>query len=68
MEIFKAIESAKTYAVIPKANATKDEAVKIANTHYRIKKEDLKVEQGNVEGDFLYLEKGDYWVVSRRDK
>ena len=70
MEIFKANDG-HVYVAFPKKGVTKDEAVKIANKHFKCKKSLLLVQTGRVSGGGYVLKigvVGKYWVVSRRGK
>ena len=67
MEIFK--DGRTAFAVIPKKDAKKVEALKIANKHFKTATEKLEVRTGYVEGNALYLGgKADMWIVTRREK
>ena len=67
MEIFK--DGRTAFAVIPKKDAKKAEALKIANRHFKTATEKLEVRTGYVEDNALYLG-GDnsVWIVTRREK
>lgn len=70
MEIFKS--GRRTFVTVFKTEANKAEAVKIANKHFKVKLENLEVENGFVEGDDLTIfypfqkKKSNVWVVSKR--
>ena len=67
MEIYK--DGRKAFVVIPKKGTKKDDAVKIANKHFKTSLEGLEVRTGYVEGNALYLGgKADMWIVTRREK
>ncbi len=68
MEIFKAIGKNMTYAVIAKDKATKDEALRIANTHFKTKLDNLNIQSGSVDGEDLYLGKGEVWAISKKER
>lgn len=65
----------KTYIAIPKKRVnlsnkpiTKNEAIKIANKHFKTKLEALEVVSGKIveDGTLFVGSRGDWWVVYRR--
>ena len=65
----------KTYFAIPKNRPnggkkpiTKNEAIRIANKHFKVKLEALEVVSGKIDdnGTLLVGSRGDWWVVYRR--
>lgn len=67
MESFKD-NKGRRYIAINKAEHSKIDAVKIANVHFKKKKEDLIVQTGKmIDEETIKIGcRGDLWVVSRR--
>lgn len=66
MEIFKS--GRKSFVTVDKIDATKSEAIKIANRFFKEKIERLEVTSGTIKGETLHIGKGNVWVVSRRER
>ncbi len=70
MEVYKT-EDGRSYVVIG-SDKTKAEAVKEANKHFKVRKEDLKVCAGYIQDDTLYFEaskgRSKVWAVYRERK
>lgn len=61
-------ENGKTYIAYFKSELTKDEVLTIANYHFKVRKDELKVINGKLNEDGM-LEiggRGDMWVVFRK--
>lgn len=61
-------ENGKTYIAYLKSELTKDEALTIANYHFKVRKDELKVINGKLNADGM-LEiggRGNMWVVFRK--
>lgn len=58
----------RTYIAVAKENCSKEEAIKVANRHFKIKKNLLEVQSGklNKDNDLEIGVRGDLWVVSRK--
>ena len=66
MNIYKA--GRKTFVVISKS-FPKDEAISIANRHFKTKRSNLVVQMGKLSGDNLFIEKtGSVWAISKKGK
>ena len=61
-------ENGKTYIAYFKSEMTKDKALTIANYHFKVRKDELKVINGklNVDGMLEIGGRGDMWVVFRK--
>lgn len=58
-------DKGRTVVTVPKTE-TKDEAIRIANEHFKTKKDNLVVNEGRTRGDMLTIGvKGKVWVISR---
>lgn len=66
MEIYKSGQ--KSYVAIPKTEANKTEAVRIANRFFKEKLDSLEVTSGTIKAETLTIGKGKVWVISRREK
>ena len=65
MEIFKA--GRRIYIAIPKAYTSAETALKKANEHFKVRKDELEVVTGMIRRGILYVGKtGTYWVVRRK--
>lgn len=70
MEIYKNEINGKTYVTVNKEH-TRAEALKIANNHFKTKKDNLIIQSGmtNKNKDMLSVGvRGNVWVISRREK
>lgn len=68
MEVFETNDG-HVYVAINKRGVSKDDAVTIANRHFKLKKSILMVETGRiVKGKLKIGIDGNYWVISRRSK
>lgn len=68
MELFK--NGNKVFAVFPKSEFKREEAIKEANKHFKVAGKDLEVQQGKMLDEntvvFSPAYKGNMWVVSRK--
>lgn len=66
MNIYKA--GRKSFLVISKS-FPRDEAISIANRHFKTKRSNLVVQSGRISGDDLFIEKtGSVWAISKKGK
>ena len=66
--IFK--DGKRSFYVISKKEASRDKALKIANSHFKTKADGLEIAEGKMldEETVQIGVKGDLWVVSRKGK